>query len=263
MNDVANAPLSASLMTGYAAATLEAAGHEVAVVEGHLGGLDGQEVVGRAAASEPDLLGVHLVYDWSDGRHVARLLADLRAALGPLPIVLYGFYPTFAWDDAAARGTRGDRGDRRRARGDVVEVAAAPSRGRASAAVATCPPLSPRCPAWPCAATDGRPRLTAARPPIADLDALPFPRRTPEMSPPARGQHRRQPRLLRGLHVLHHQPVLRRALRLAAALSRERDRRDRGGAGRAAVPAPLLLRGPQLLRPRRARARAGAQRWRA
>ena len=50
MNDVANAPLSASLMTGYAAATLDAAGHEVTVVDAHLAGLSVEEVVKQAAA---------------------------------------------------------------------------------------------------------------------------------------------------------------------------------------------------------------------
>jgi len=183
MNDVANAPLSASLMTGYAAAMLEAADHAVAIVEGHLAGLAAEEVVARAAASEPDLLGVHLVYDWSDGRHVARLLAALHAELGPLPIVLYGFYPTFAWDDLLARHPEVTAVIVGEPEATIVEVAAALRVGRGAAgavrgpaaALAVVPGLAVRGEA-------GKPRLTAARPLISDLDALPFPRRTPEMT---------------------------------------------------------------------------------
>lgn len=179
MNDVANAPLSASLMTGYAAATLEAAGHDVAVVEGHLAGLKTAEVVARATAGEPDLVAVHLVYDWSDGRHVAKLLCDLRSALGPLPVVLYGFYPTFAWDDALARHPEATAVIVGEPEETIVEVTAAlRTTGRGgrdlTAALAAVPGLAVR-------GGGDKPLLTAPRALISDLDGLPFPRRTPEM----------------------------------------------------------------------------------
>lgn len=168
MNDVANAPLSASLMTGYAAAVLDAAGHEVTVVDAHLAGLESEEVVKQAVASEPELVGIHLVYDWSDGGHVAELLAALQAALGPLPLVLYGFYPTFAWRDVLARHPEVTAVIVGEPEKTIVELAADP------AALASVRGLAVR-------GDEGRPRLTAARPLIDDLDALPFPRRTPEM----------------------------------------------------------------------------------
>lgn len=175
MNDVANTPLSSSLMTGYVAAVLEEAGHQVSIVEGHLAGLTCEQVVQRAAEADPGLIGLHVVYDWSDGAEVTRLLRGLRAAVGPVPIVLYGFYPTFAWRELLEHHgevTAVILGEPERT---VTEVAAAVAAGgsweKALAAVAG---LALR-------SESGRPELTAPRPLIADLDALPFPRRTPEM----------------------------------------------------------------------------------
>ena len=204
MNDVANAPLSASLMTGYAAAVLEAAGHE----RHGRGGAPRRprrprrSSPGRRRASS-DLVGVHLVYDWSDGRHVAGLLADVRSgararadrALRLLPHLCLG-RPARRLPEVTAVIVGELEADHRRGGGGACrDGGGAVADG--SAMRASWPP----CPASPCAATTGRPRLTPARPLIADLDGLPFPRRTPEMARAARDQHRRQPWLLRCLHA--------------------------------------------------------------
>ncbi len=180
MNDIANTPLSSSLMTGYTAAALEEAGHEVSIVEGNLAGLAIAEVVPTAAATRPQLVGLHLVYDWSDGAQIASLLRDLRESCGPVPVFLYGFYPTFSWPELLDRHrevTAVIVGEPERT---VVEVAAATSSSAGApeaslaAALAAIPGLAIR-------GADGAARLTASRSPIEDLDSLAYPRRTPEL----------------------------------------------------------------------------------
>jgi len=180
MNDIANTPLSSSLMTGYAAAALEEAGHEVSIVEGHLGGLSVAEVVAKAASTDPQVVGLHLVYDWSDGDLIACLLRDLRDTCGPVPVFLYGFYPTFSWRELLERHpevTAVIVGEPERAVVDVAAMAASGVRvSEASSAArgAAIPGLAIR-------GADGAACLTASRPPIEDLDSLPHPRRTPEL----------------------------------------------------------------------------------
>ena len=95
-------------------------------------------------------------------------------------------------------------------------------------------------------AADRRPRPAAHSVPHSGDDGAP------------RGQHRRESRLLRRLHLLLHQPLLRRPVALAGAQSRERGGRDGGVAGRTVRQAALLLRRPQLLRPGAARPGARA-----
>jgi len=174
INDIANTPLSSSLMTGYAAASLLAEGYQVSVVDAHMGGLSAAAAVDAVAAATPDLVGVHLVYDWSDGAHVRRLLADVRAAVGAAPIVLYGFYPTFGYGDllrAMPEVAAAVLGEPELA---LVELARATAAGaRLPEAFGAVPGLAIR--------RDGAVARTTGRPPIADLDALPFPHRTAAM----------------------------------------------------------------------------------
>ncbi len=175
MNDVANTPLSSSLMTGYVAAALEHAGHQVSVVEGHLAGLTVEHVAVQAAEARPQLVGLHMVYDWSDGCEVVRLLDALSAAVGPVPFVLYGFYPTFAWRELLARHPQVAAvvvGEPERT---VVEAAEAVARGGVvERELAVVSGLAVR-------TRDAAAGLTPSRALVQDLDALPFPRRTPEM----------------------------------------------------------------------------------
>ncbi len=175
LNDVANAPLSASLLTPYAAAVLRRAGHRVEVVEGHLGGLSADACADAVVSARPDLVGVHLVYDWSDGRAVGDLLGRIAGATGGAPVVVYGFYPTFAWAEllpglpGVAAAVLGEP------EATLVELAAAVAArpGDLPEALLGVPGLA--------VAGPGGPRRTPPRPLIEDLDALPFPLRTPEL----------------------------------------------------------------------------------
>jgi len=174
INDIANTPLSSSLMTGYAAASLMGEGHQVSVVDAHMGGLPAGAALEAVAAADPDLVGVHLVYDWSDGAHVRRLLAKAREAVGDAPIVVYGFYPTFGYEDllqAMPQITAAILGEPEQT---LIEVASATASGaRLPDALEAVPGLALR--------RNGSTARTASRPPIADLDALPFPHRTAQM----------------------------------------------------------------------------------
>lgn len=180
MNDIANTPLSSSLMTGYAAAALEEAGHEVSIVEGNLAGMVPAEIVAAAASTQPQLLGLHLVYDWSDGAQIASLLRDLGEACGSVPVFLYGFYPTFAWPELLDRHpevTAVIVGEPERT---VVEMAAAMSLSVGTAEASSAATLA-AIPGLAVSGTHGAACLTASRPPIEDLDSLPYPRRTAEL----------------------------------------------------------------------------------
>lgn len=97
-NDIANTPLSSSLLTGYIAGTLQAEGHEVRIVEGHLDKLSYPEIAGLINTFDPDMVGVHMVYTWAENRELSAFLKDLKKA-GIQLIAVYGFYPTFAYDE--------------------------------------------------------------------------------------------------------------------------------------------------------------------
>jgi radical SAM superfamily enzyme YgiQ (UPF0313 family) len=122
---------------------------------------------------------LHLVYDWSDGAQIASLLRDLREVCGPVPVFLYGFYPTFSWPELLDRHPEVAAvivGEPERTAVELAAVAAGAGVPEASlaASLAAIPGLAVR-------GADGAPSLTASRPPIEDLDSLPHPRRTAEL----------------------------------------------------------------------------------
>ncbi len=101
-NDIANTPLSSCLFSGYVAATLLREGHEVEIVEGYLDGLSYGQIRERALSFAPDIIGVHMVYNWGEDRELARSLSELKRLCRPRYIAAYGYYPTFAFMDIPA-----------------------------------------------------------------------------------------------------------------------------------------------------------------
>ncbi len=97
-NDIANTPLSSSLITGYTAGMLASQGHEVKVVEGHLDKLSYEEIAGIVGAFEPDILGLHIVYSWENNESLFSFLKEIKGE-GIRLIMAYGFYPTFAYTE--------------------------------------------------------------------------------------------------------------------------------------------------------------------
>ncbi len=77
-NDIANTPLSSSLLTGYSAAMLKSGGHEVEIVEGYLDGLSYEEIEQRVRSIEPGILGVHMVYNWKGDAELFGFLEKVK-----------------------------------------------------------------------------------------------------------------------------------------------------------------------------------------
>ncbi|MTI85457.1 MAG: B12-binding domain-containing radical SAM protein [Firmicutes bacterium] len=98
-NDIANTPLSSSLLTGYAAGMLAGEGHDVEIVEGYLEGLSYAEMESRIAAAKPDLLGVHIIYHWQTDHRLYAFLEQAKQGGLCSYITAYGYYPTFAREE--------------------------------------------------------------------------------------------------------------------------------------------------------------------
>lgn len=98
-NDIANTPLSSCLLSGYAAAVLEKAGHRVEIVEGYLDNLSYENIKDRISAEKPDLLGVHMVYHWRTDTELFSLLERVKQEKLTRYITAYGYYPTFNFED--------------------------------------------------------------------------------------------------------------------------------------------------------------------
>jgi len=94
-NDVANAPLSASLNSGYALAVASRAGWDTAYLDLTS---DVGDAAGRAAsilAEDADLILFHWVYSWGHEENVRTILALLHRE-SPAPLGAFGLFPTLA-----------------------------------------------------------------------------------------------------------------------------------------------------------------------
>ena len=98
-NDIANAPLSSSLVTGCIGGMLKTAGHEITIAEGFLDKLTYEDIHRQVTEFKPDVLGVHLVYVWGNNRQLFTFLRQLKAEGLVKKIVGYGYYPTFAYEE--------------------------------------------------------------------------------------------------------------------------------------------------------------------
>lgn len=96
-NDIANTPLWACLMTGYAGASLVQAGFEVDLVDALRWTFP--ETLQYLNDHPSDLFAVHAVYFWEGTERLFHLLAKLRQHHCETPICLYGFFPTLTWKD--------------------------------------------------------------------------------------------------------------------------------------------------------------------
>ena len=102
-NDIANTTLASCLNSGYLAACLLEAGHCVDLVEGYMEGLDYAAIEARIAAFRPELLGIHLVYNWEDNHVLFRFIQEIKAACSIVHVTVYGYYPTFAYAEILTR----------------------------------------------------------------------------------------------------------------------------------------------------------------
>lgn len=97
-NDIANTPLSSSLITGYIAGMLASRKHEVKIVEGYLDKLSYDQIAGIIDNFEPDILGIHIIYSWGNEGDLFSFLKEIKGGRIKL-ITAYGFYSTFAYSE--------------------------------------------------------------------------------------------------------------------------------------------------------------------
>ena len=102
-NDIANAPLSACLNTGYIGGMLAANKIDVTIVDGYLEQLDYPAIEEQIAVLEPTILGIHLVYHWEDNKTLYQFIEHVKQSYGIAYVCVYGFYPTFAYEEILTR----------------------------------------------------------------------------------------------------------------------------------------------------------------
>ena len=94
-NDVANAPLSASLNSGYALAVARGAGWDAAHLDFSSGGKDAASMAAAILAEAGDLILFHWVYSWGHEQSVRDTL-DLLRRENPAPLGAFGLFPTLS-----------------------------------------------------------------------------------------------------------------------------------------------------------------------
>lgn len=98
-NDIANTPLSSSLITGSIAGMLHHLGHDIRIIEGFLDKLTYDEIHQAIEMASPDVLGVHLIYNWENNHRLFTFLRRLKTENRVGKIAGYGYYPTFAYEE--------------------------------------------------------------------------------------------------------------------------------------------------------------------
>lgn len=98
-NDIANTTLSSCLNSGYLAAVLLEKGYQPAIVEGYMENLSYEAIEARIAAHKPEVLGIHLVYNWEDNHTLYAFIARVKAKYQISHVTVYGYYPTFAYEE--------------------------------------------------------------------------------------------------------------------------------------------------------------------
>ncbi|MGL4606481.1 MAG: B12-binding domain-containing radical SAM protein [Eubacteriaceae bacterium] len=98
-NDIANAPLSASLNTGYICGLLNHHQIKAAILDAYLEKLNYSEIENYILLYQPDILGIHLVYHWQDNQELYRLIEKIKKTAQIKHVTVYGFYPSFAYEE--------------------------------------------------------------------------------------------------------------------------------------------------------------------
>jgi hypothetical protein len=102
-NDVANAPLSACLSVGYAAARLAEQGHSVEVYDAYDHDASFDQCCDHLLQLDCNLLGVHGVYFWENTPQLFVMLQKHKALRPETKVVLFGIFPTFAFREILAQ----------------------------------------------------------------------------------------------------------------------------------------------------------------
>ena len=95
--DVVNAPLSACLFTGYISSVLHKNKIEAEIINAHLYDWSIEKTVSFLSSKNIPLLCVHAVYLWERTQNVFDMLSAIKSSNKAMHINLYGYYPTFAY----------------------------------------------------------------------------------------------------------------------------------------------------------------------
>jgi methylmalonyl-CoA mutase cobalamin-binding subunit len=158
------ADLEENLGLGMIAASAELAGHQVAVVPFNEPGR-AAEVVGRALAEAPEVIGLGIQFQHR-AREFLALARDLREAGYQGHLTCGGQFPTMAYREVLSDGYGVDTVVLHEGEGTFADLLEALERGQDPAMV----------PGLAVVRGDGTVDRTTPRP-LADLDALPFPKR--------------------------------------------------------------------------------------
>jgi anaerobic magnesium-protoporphyrin IX monomethyl ester cyclase len=94
-NDVANAPLSASLNSGYALAIARRTGWDTAYLDFSSGSEDAAAIAARIQAEAADIVLFHWVYSWGHEERV-RTVIELLHRENTAPLGAFGLFPTLS-----------------------------------------------------------------------------------------------------------------------------------------------------------------------
>jgi len=94
---VVNAPLSACLFTGYIASVLRKNSIEPEIINAHLNDWSKEKTIAHLSKKSFQLLCVHTVYSWEKTQDIFDMLSTLKTMNLTAHINLYGYYPTFAY----------------------------------------------------------------------------------------------------------------------------------------------------------------------
>ncbi|NUO07602.1 MAG: radical SAM protein [Candidatus Brocadia sp.] len=95
--DVVNAPLSACLFTGYISSVLREYKIEIEITNAYLYDWSIEQTITYLLKKNPALLCVHVVYLWERTLDVFDMLLTIKSNNLAMHINLYGYYPTFAY----------------------------------------------------------------------------------------------------------------------------------------------------------------------
>ena len=96
--EVVNAPLSACLFTGYIASVLQENNIAPEIINAHLYDWSIEQVVTHLFQKSPRILCVHAVHLWEMTQSIFEMFSTVKSVLPSTHINLYGYYPTFAYE---------------------------------------------------------------------------------------------------------------------------------------------------------------------
>ncbi|MEK7297869.1 MAG: B12-binding domain-containing radical SAM protein, partial [Planctomycetota bacterium] len=168
--EVVNAPLSACLFTGYIASVLQENNVAPEIINAHLYDWSIEQVVAHLSQKPPRLLCVHAVYLWESTQTIFDMLSTVKSKLPSTHINLYGYYPSFSYEQILAGFPAIDSITVGEPEFTTLDLARRVLSLKDTPDEINIPGLAVR-------GKDGK-AVFQPRPPIKDLDTLPFPVRT-------------------------------------------------------------------------------------